>query len=197
MPLAEAAGGYEHRDWARRGGRFRGVDAIAALRGLAEETMQMQTLFIVGAGREAELPVSRELATRIAETLKIQSLGTDLLGDREIIDVIEQFAPTRDDRDVWLKAARLIRQGVVLSNSIDSFIDTHNDDAKVQFLGKRSLVFLETSLTGFESQSVSGFSRRFPSLYLNMIGALSIFSITLYKSIMGLVRAMHTQSLIR
>jgi hypothetical protein len=105
--------------------------------------MQKQTLFIVGAGasKEAGLPAARDLATRIAATLNIQpgQPGMELVGDRDIIDVINQNAVTSNDRNIWLDAARLISQGVVYYNSIDSFIDTHIADTKVQFLGKLAI----------------------------------------------------------
>jgi hypothetical protein len=105
-------------------------------------TMQKQTLFIIGAGasREAELPMARELATRIAATLDIrQSNNAELLGDPAVIEVIQEKAITGGEMNVWLDAARLISQGVALSNSIDSFIDLHKNDAKVQFLGKLAI----------------------------------------------------------
>ena len=106
--------------------------------------MQKQTVFIVGAGasKEAGLPVARELATRIAATLNIVQPGQpgmELGGDGDIIDVINQNAVTGNERGIWLDAARLVSQGVVYSNSIDSFIDTHKDNDKVQFLGKLAI----------------------------------------------------------
>jgi hypothetical protein len=180
--------------------------------------------------------VARDLATRIAATLNIQpgQPGMELVGDRDIIDVINQNAVTSNDRNIWLDAARLISQGVVYYNSIDSFIDTHIADTKVQFLGKlaiaktilqaeqASLLYIDNrmrdanfqgmfpkvplsetwfvslfrNLTGFESQRLNEFLRRFPLLYSIMIGASSIFSTTLYKSLMGLMKAMPSRSLL-
>jgi hypothetical protein len=113
--------------------------------------MQSNTLFVVGAGASSEalLPMARQLADNVALKLNIQpSAGGK--GDPKILDVIQQYAHTHDEINVWLKAATLIRQGVVYSNSIDSFIDTHKNDENVQFLGK-----LAIAATILESERVS------------------------------------------
>jgi hypothetical protein len=99
-----------------------------------------KTVFIIGAGasKEVGLPIAKELIEIIAQKLNYQIKGGSLVpgGDNEIFDAIQQFAHDRASIDQYLSAAHLIRDGVLFSNSIDTFLDAHREDTKVQQLGK-------------------------------------------------------------
>jgi hypothetical protein len=107
--------------------------------------MQNRTLFIIGAGasREAGLPIGTELIDIVVRQLNYQSRDGVLdrnSGDPDIIDVLQQHANTRPEMAAYLAAAARIRDGVIYSNSIDSFIDIHKDDPRIQMCGKLAIV---------------------------------------------------------
>jgi len=104
--------------------------------------MKAKTLFIIGAGAssEARLPLARQLADVIATRLDIRVTEGRLaqVPDPELFDVI-QDAARPNNINAWLNAAWLVRDGVVYSNSIDSFLDNHVDNDKVQYCGKLAI----------------------------------------------------------
>jgi hypothetical protein len=103
-----------------------------------------QTLFIIGAGasREANLPtgkqlveiISQRLDYRVAHGVRVQGHG-----DEDILDIFQQRTQTREGINAYLQAAWRIRDGIVYSNSIDSFIDLHRDDERIQLCGKLAI----------------------------------------------------------
>jgi hypothetical protein len=103
-----------------------------------------QTVFIVGAGasREVGLPIGRELIEFVINKLHYQLVGGSLrtdTGDHELLDVVQQIAHDRPSIMAYLESARRVREGVIFSNSIDSFIDVHNQDEKIQLWGKLAI----------------------------------------------------------
>jgi hypothetical protein len=103
-----------------------------------------QTLFVVGAGAssEAGLPIGTELVEIIARRLDYQLKGAFLdsdSGDKDILDFLQSIAPTREGIELYLRAAKGIRDGVGFSNSIDSFIDVHREDEQIQLCGKLAI----------------------------------------------------------
>lgn len=103
-----------------------------------------RTLFVVGAGASAEvgLPVGTELAKIIGNKLDIRF---DDFGQRHIgsgdKDLFGQFHQQyRDEINEYQKACWLIRDGILLSNSIDDFLDVHGNNERVRRVGKASIV---------------------------------------------------------
>jgi hypothetical protein len=60
-------------------------------------------------------------------------------GDRDIIDVLQSITRTWEEVEPYLQAAKRINEGVILSNSIDSFIDVHRNNEKIQLCGKLAI----------------------------------------------------------
>jgi hypothetical protein len=101
-----------------------------------------RTLFVLGAGasKEVGLPVGIELAKIISEKLDIrfergdQSVGN---GDLALFNQVQRAFPS--DMGSYLRAAHLIRDGILLSPSIDSFLDLHQDKQTVVRCGKAAI----------------------------------------------------------
>ena len=94
-----------------------------------------RTLFIVGAGASAEVdfPTGPQLARNIGDRLDFTE-GTKT-GDRELLAKLrEHYQP-----QTVIPAALRIRDGIVLSPSIDEFLDIHKDDPDVQKVGKPAI----------------------------------------------------------
>lgn len=103
------------------------------------------TLFIVGAGAsaEAEMPTGRELIDIIARRLNFRFENNTLQageGDFDILDIFQQRTHTREGIMAFLQAAWRIRDGIIYSKSIDSFLDVHRDDGHIQLCGKLAIV---------------------------------------------------------
>ena len=108
-----------------------------------------KTLYIVGAGAssEANLPTGYELKEKIASLLDIRferRRHTQLSGDSYICDAlriyVKQSEIQKKDINPYLHAAWRIRDAMPQAISIDSFIDTHNDDKKIELCGKLAIV---------------------------------------------------------
>lgn len=111
-----------------------------------------KTLYIVGAGAssEANLPTGYELKEKIASLLDIQLdySDTQLRGDRYIYNALQIYVEQSEihEKDIdlylqaYLRAAWRIRDAMPQAISIDSFIDTHNDDKKIELCGKLAIV---------------------------------------------------------
>ena len=102
------------------------------------------TVFVVGAGasKEVGLPIASELIDIIADKIDFQlERGTirDDRGDADILDVIQEASPGRVEINAFFDAANRLRNGVIFSNSIDSFIDVHRHDEKILRLGKLAI----------------------------------------------------------
>ncbi len=97
-----------------------------------------KTLFIVGAGAsaEAELPVGSALATKIAGALNFTTeFGQLKSGDEYLYQALKRQCASGDFGE-YLRACRLIRDGIRLVRSIDNFISAHREDPIVATCGK-------------------------------------------------------------
>jgi hypothetical protein len=103
------------------------------------------TLFVIGAGAsaEAEMPTGKGLIDIIARRLNyrweqgILQIGE---GDPDILDILQQRTRTREGIVAFLEAAWRIRDGIIYSKSIDSFLDGHRDNERIQLCGKLAIV---------------------------------------------------------
>jgi hypothetical protein len=103
-----------------------------------------KTVFIVGAGasKEVGLPVGKELIEIVTGKLNYQIREGSLvpgLGDQDVLDAIQQYARDRQTFSSYLATAQRIREGVIFSNSIDSFLDLHKEDTKIIQVGKLAI----------------------------------------------------------
>jgi len=104
-----------------------------------------QTLFIVGAGAssEVDLPTGKTLIDIIASKLNYQLTNgcrRQGFGDDDILDIFQQHTQTREGIESYFQAAWRVRDGIIYSKSIDSFMDIHRDDEKIQLCGKLAIV---------------------------------------------------------
>jgi len=109
--------------------------------------LKKRTVFVIGAGASKEfgLPVGTELVVAISDKLnvKFDEWGQKIVsGDR---DLFQNVAKGRN-ATATQQAAWLIRDGIILANSIDDFLDVHRHDAEVVRYGKAAIVkcILET-----------------------------------------------------
>lgn len=102
--------------------------------------LKNETVFVVGAGASKEFgfPVGTELALKISEKLNVLF---DDWGQRVIAGDANLFHNVAHGRDarVVQKAAWLIRDGIILANSIDDFLDIHRHDEEVVRYGKAAI----------------------------------------------------------
>lgn len=101
-----------------------------------------RTLFVVGAGasHEAELPVGAKLAESIAKRLVLREDGTGQARPTEP-DLYSQLRRANPQAANELIAAyKKIREGVILSNSIDDFLHVHRNDPHIVEVGKAAIV---------------------------------------------------------
>lgn len=102
-----------------------------------------RTLFIVGAGASAEfgLPIGSQLASTIAGRLNYRQDHTGKMeageGDPQLLRGIYNL---RQEIGQYDQACSLIRNGVLLSSSIDDFLDLHSESPIVQRVGKAAIV---------------------------------------------------------
>ena len=104
-----------------------------------------KTLFIIGAGASAEvnLPVSGKLAKKIARLLTVdRDSPENPEGERLLAQLYDRYPLAHKG---YHRAAQIISEGVGLANSIDDFLDRHNDDKAIQRVGKAAIV--ETIIT--------------------------------------------------
>jgi hypothetical protein len=104
-----------------------------------------RTLFIVGAGAssEAGLPIAKGLIDIIANKLDFRMQNGSRLqgfGDDDILDIFQQHEKTRQGMQAYFEAAWRVRDGIVYSNSIDTFLDVHREDPRIQLCGKMAIV---------------------------------------------------------
>lgn len=104
--------------------------------------LREKTVFIVGAGasREFNLPVGTQLAQMISQKLNINfdNWGEGkATGDHDLFDAVRQHA--NGDAESFQQSGWLIRDGIVLANSIDDFLDSHRHDEKVVLMGKMAI----------------------------------------------------------
>jgi hypothetical protein len=99
-----------------------------------------KTLFIVGAGASAEagLPVGEILAAQISALLRFDPSGDPSHPGMQLLSQLYNRFPLPDDG--YAKAAAHISRGVVLTKSIDDFMDRHSGDVLIQRVGKAAIV---------------------------------------------------------
>ncbi|MDR3409934.1 MAG: hypothetical protein P4L87_03150 [Formivibrio sp.] len=104
-----------------------------------------RNVFVVGAGasKEAGLPSGAELIDLIREKLGFRQRADGQLipesGDADILDIFQQRESTSEGFNNYLTAAARIRDGLLYSKSIDSFLDLHRDDPYIQLAGKLAI----------------------------------------------------------
>lgn len=60
-------------------------------------------------------------------------------GDPDILNVLQESSSDRNSIDLYFDAAARVRDGVIFSNSIDTFIDVHRHDERIQRCGKLAI----------------------------------------------------------
>lgn len=107
-----------------------------------------KTLYIIGAGAssEAKLPTGYELKEKIARLLDIRFKDgfSQSSGDYKITEAlrihVRQTGEDGGNINRYIHAGRRIRDAMPQAISIDDFIDTHNDDKKIELCGKLAIV---------------------------------------------------------
>ena len=103
--------------------------------------LKKNTVFVIGAGASKEfgLPVGTELAIAISDKLNIRF---DDFQQKLVSGDLDLFRNVSNSRDagVTQQAAWLIRDGIILANSIDDFLDVHRHDEEVVRYGKAAIV---------------------------------------------------------
>ena len=98
-----------------------------------------KTVFILGAGasKEVGLPVGSELAQIISGKLNIRFEHQMLVpgGDIRLYDLMKRAVGNTAQKTGWM-----IRDGVLLANSIDDFLDRHASNPHVVLYGKLAIV---------------------------------------------------------
>ena len=101
-----------------------------------------RTLFVIGAGASAEvgLPVGDQLREDISKRVDIRFSHSYTLesGDQDICETLRRISGGKIND--YLPACWKIRDGIILANSIDNFIDSHRQEPKIQICGKLSIV---------------------------------------------------------
>jgi hypothetical protein len=102
-----------------------------------------RTLFIVGAGASAEVgfPVGTGLARIIGKKLGLEVDNFGHIGRAADPDFFQQFYRAYQSTiGEYFTAFRIIREGILLSNSIDDFLNIHSGNARVVEVGKAAIV---------------------------------------------------------
>jgi hypothetical protein len=97
-----------------------------------------ETIFVVGAGASHELglPIGIQLAQTISQKLDIRfdRWERTATGDQDLFESIKRHA--NGDANQFQQSGWLIRDGIILANSIDDFLDAHRHDERVIQMGK-------------------------------------------------------------
>jgi len=133
--------------------------------------LKQNTVFVVGAGasNEFSLPIGTELALTISEKLNVRfdDFRTKInSGDK---DLFENVARGRDVTATQ-RAAWLIRDGIILANSIDDFLHVHRHDEEVVRYGKAAIV---KCILEAERSSKLHYGQSRPGASINFRGRLS------------------------
>lgn len=141
--------------------------------------MKDNIVYIIGAGasKEAGLPTGKELQYLICNALDFRfgTYGTTEKGDDKIIEAIREHASADRKVKIYLQASSIIKKGIHLTKSIDTFIDNHRDDETIAFCGKLAIV--RTILKKEAESSLHSFSRKYEnnSSYLDDTWLISFF----------------------
>lgn len=126
---------------------------------------QGRTVFVVGAGasKEVGLPTGEELLRIIGPMLDFRfrdPYGDGGKGsfDPDLAECIRVQSNSQDERDRYFAAGRKIKHAIDLSsvNSIDEYLDTHNDDKYINFCGK---IAIAKAILSHEKSSALGIRR--------------------------------------
>ena len=103
-----------------------------------------KTVFVVGAGasKEVNFPIGEELTKKIARLTHFEiNCGHFQKGDRRFFSCLLKAFGSNRNLNEYLPAARQISKGLCLANSIDDYINTHQNDPKISLLGKAAIVY--------------------------------------------------------
>jgi hypothetical protein len=98
-----------------------------------------RTLFVVGAGasKELKMPVGAELAKSIHSKINIKPdpnpSGLDMALVQELLIAYQK------QQKEWIAACRLIHNGILLTHSIDEFLEIHQDNDLANVIGKAAI----------------------------------------------------------
>jgi hypothetical protein len=120
-----------------------------------------KTLFILGAGasKEADLPVGPELAKTISRMLDVEPKSRENEPGETLLGQLYDKFPLSNSG--YHLAAKRISEGVRFANSIDDFLDRHNDDEALQRVGKAAII---KSILDAERQSLLAKDHRSASM---------------------------------
>lgn len=110
--------------------------------------MDRKTVYVVGAGasKEANLPTGDELKSKIAQLLDIRFPDgyNQKSGDFTICEALRLFVRENNnqngDLNSYLYEAWHVNSAMPQAISIDNFIDTHRENAKIALCGKLAIV---------------------------------------------------------
>jgi hypothetical protein len=100
------------------------------------------TLFVVGAGasKELNMPVGTELAKAIHTKLNLKPReGGARPSGADMAFVEELFREYQKQGKDWVAASRLIHNGILLTHSIDEFLEIHQENDLVKGIGKAAI----------------------------------------------------------
>lgn len=104
---------------------------------------ESKTVFVLGAGASCEvnLPVGAQLARIIQKSVNIETEIGQYVRNGADIALFERIAAKfRSEVNEYIRAGRVIREGILLANSIDDFLDRHNKNQRVVQFGKLAIV---------------------------------------------------------
>lgn len=142
-----------------------------------------KTVFIVGAGASSEvgLPVGAQLKGIISKKLDLRFESHNTFiggGDIAIYDALSsQYGPQINR---YLDACWRIRDGLILSSSIDDFIDTHRHDAQLAQCGKLAIA---CSILEAERVSKLFFERKGINSTINFVNIQDTWYVRFYQLI--------------
>lgn len=97
-----------------------------------------KTVLILGAGSSLEfgMPLGSALKNEILELLTFDD-GDELTGDAQLTSALQALYPGEDKE--CIAAAKVVKASLPHFNSIDDFLHTHGDDARVSRMGKLAI----------------------------------------------------------
>jgi hypothetical protein len=106
----------------------------------------MKTLFVIGAGASSEIgmPTGYELKMKICDILSLrEQRSINKISTTDLFHLVFQILTKLDmhEKTKYIKAARIISEGLMTEISIDNFIDKHRDNPYIVKTGKLAIVF--------------------------------------------------------
>ncbi len=102
--------------------------------------LRKKTTFIIGAGASAEVnfPIGSKLADMISNLLHFQfdDFRGRFKGDINFVESLKRNLKDTDIVNKHIEAARIISQGIYLCQSIDNFIDIHQENNYISSVAK-------------------------------------------------------------